>query len=172
VSIQATDVAIQRLRVNLPGLVNVAHWRADYTWLLFVGPMLRALVWDPSHPEECRLRSPGPCRVGYVLFGGPDVNGASDRPMVPVLVIEAVSLSAALDEAATEFGSFAEAGLQMRKGTAVLTDGRHWWIYDVTRSKVFSGGPAERVDVLKGKRLAAARTLSEWLGRSALSELS
>ena len=34
--------------------VDREHWLHEHTLLMYVDPVLRALGWDPSDPEECR----------------------------------------------------------------------------------------------------------------------
>ena len=58
VSARAVDVAIHRLRAMNAEIEDVdpAHWLPEHTLYVYVDPLLRALGWEPSDPEECRRR--------------------------------------------------------------------------------------------------------------------
>ena len=52
--------------------------------------------------------------------------------MAPDIIIEAKSLNVVLEEHVGHLQRYVDAVPLMRRGVAVLTNGREWWLYDPT----------------------------------------
>ena len=150
-SIRAVDVAIHRLRALRAEMEDVdsEDWLPEQTLHVFVDPVLRALGWDPSDPDECR-----PCYgsrlAGYLLSADPVADEAAGLD----LVIFAMPIGASLLGSVSCMNSSSKTA---SAGVAVLTNGTDWQIYDRGRLLV-------EVDVVRMRRDAAAGVLTEWLG--------
>ena len=149
-SVRAVDVAIHRAHEFMDEMEDVdpEHWLPEHTLHLFVDPMLRALGWDPSDPDECRLFSSGTRLAGYSL--------SEDHSDSPDLVVLAASPGASPAESASRAWPDPETVLA---GVAALTDGARWRVYH-------RGGLAVDVDIMGMRRGIAAGVLTEWLGRA------
>ena len=149
-SVRAVDVAVHRGRALMGEMEDVdpERWLPDHALHLFVDPMLWALGWDPSDPDECRLFSCGTGLAGYSLSvdhsGSPDLVVLAGTPGVSWAELESWAWP--------DPGTAAE-------GVAALTDGSRWLIYSGSRLAV-------EVDIIGMRRGAAAGILTEWLGRA------
>ena len=123
-------------------------WLPEHTLHLFVDPMLWALGWDPSDPDECRLFSCGTGLAGYSL--SPNL---SDSPALAVLAVpQGVSLAESASRVWSDSGT-------VLASVMALTDGARW--------RIFHGGRlAVEVDIIRMRRSNAAGILTEWLGRA------
>ena len=149
-SVKSVDVAVHRARALMDEMEDVDpdHWLPKHTLHVFVDPMLRALGWEPSDPEECGLYSPGTGLAGYLLSAEPFE--------APDLMVLAVPPGPSLAEPASWIWSGPETTLAE---VMVLTDGTRWRIYSAGRLAV-------EVDLVRMRRGTAAGVLSEWLGRA------
>ena len=83
---RVVDVAIHRLRAMNAEMEDVgqAHWLPEHTLHVYVDPLLRALDWEPSDPEECQPFCPAAGLAGYLLFAVPETLNTTG-PHVAVL---------------------------------------------------------------------------------------
>ena len=152
-SVRSVDVAVHRVRALMDEMEDVGpeHWLPEHTLHLFVDPVLRALGWDPSDPDECRLLSSGTGLAGYSL--------SADRSGSSGLVVLAVPPGASLAESASQAWLGHETAAA---GMIALTDGACWRICQ-------GGSLAVDVDLVRMRRSIAAGVLTEWLGRANFS---
>ena len=149
--------------------VDLGHWREIDTRYTFIDPMLGALGWEVSDPKECYPEYPrGDGAVDYALFDSTDMEGVGRFLVAPDAVIEAKNIRTSLDGEVSQLEGYVKADAPMRKGVAVLTNGKEWRIYCVTRSGSLASGPVE-VTIFEGNRRDNARTLNEKLGRTRFS---
>ena len=71
-------------------------------------------------------------RADYTLFGTPDLDAIGSGTVAPDIIIEAKSLNVVLEEHVGQLQRYVDAVPRMRRGVAVLTNGREWWLYDPT----------------------------------------
>ena len=149
-SVRAVDVAVHRVRALMDEMEDVdpEHWIPEHTLNLFVDPMLRALEWDSSDPEECRFFSSGTGLAGYLLSAAH--SDSSD------FVVLAAPPGTSLAESASWAWPDPET---VPAGVTALTDGARWRVYH-------RGRLAVEVDLIRMRRSNAAGILTEWLGRA------
>ena len=132
--------------------MDPAHWLSEHTLHVYVDPLMRALGWASSDPEECQPFCPAAGLAGYVLSAEPEAGNTGD----PDVAVLASSRGDSLPESPTWTDLCPECEFQV----VVITKGADWRVYDAGRLVV-------EVDVLRAKRGFAARMLDEWLGKSA-----
>lgn len=149
-SVRAVDVAVHRARALMDEMegVDPEAWLPEHTLHIFVDPMLRALGWEPSGLEECRLFPSGTGLAGYSL--------SVDDTGSPDLIVVAAPPGVSLAESASRVWSDPET---VPAGVTALTDGARWMIYH-------RGRLAVEVDIIRMRRSNAAGILTEWLGRA------
>ena len=151
---RTVDVAIHRLRAINAEMEDLdpAHWLPEHTLHGYVDPLLRALGWEPSDPEECRPFRPAAGLAGYVLFAVPETLNTTG----PHVVVVASSQGDSLPQSSTWTDLCPESEFQV----VVISNGTDWLVYDAGRLMV-------EIDVLRTKRGEVSRMLYEWLGKSA-----
>ncbi len=160
--------AVRRVRARAHewDLVGLGHWREVDVRYTFVDPMIQALGWDPSDPKECHPEyGRGRGFVDYALFGLPDVRAVGLQKVAPDVIIECKGLYVPLDRNMPKLRGYSSAAPQMQSGVAVLTDGRTWLLYDLSRRGSFSTKLVEQLDLFDDGLRVFARSLDEWIGR-------
>ena len=149
-SVRAVAIAVHRALAFMDEMddVDPEAWLPEHTLYLFVDPMLRALGWEPSDPDQCRLFPCGTGMAGYSL--------SADRSESPALAVLAAPPGASLPESASLVWSDSDT---VPAGVTVLTDGTRWRIHH-------GGRWAVEVDLIRLRRGVAAGVLTEWLGRA------
>ena len=167
-SVRRVDEAIRGMRAAKEewDRVELGRWREIDTRYTFVDPMLGALGWNVSDLKECYPEySRGDDFVDYALFDSTDMVKIGRWQVAPDAVVEAKSLRTPLNGEVPQLQHYVRAEPVMRKGVAVLTNGREWWIYRVTRMSTLARNPVT-VNILAGSGRDHARTLNEELGRA------
>ena len=149
-SVRAVDVAVHRARVLMDEMegVDPEAWLPEQTLHLFMDPLLRALGWEPSDSEECRLLPSGTGLAGYSL--------SVDHSDSPDLIVLAAPPGVSVAESASRVWSDPET---VPAGVTALTDGARWRIHN-------GGRLAVEVDIMGMRRGIAAGILTEWMGRA------
>jgi hypothetical protein len=140
-----------------PDLAKRPEYRTRYA---IVDPIIRALGWETYSPDECvveyrcKKRKKGNSeRVDYALLsqGG-----------TPVILIEAKWLDNVLSTHVRTLAGYARA---VKPEVCVLTDGRKWQIYDLSKRGWFKNKQVDTVDICEQGINQMARTLNKWLGK-------
>lgn len=127
-----------------------------------IDPIIRSLGWDTSDPVECEFEYWLPAgKADYALF----VNRRQESN--PVVILEAKGMDVPLlPGGERQLGKYARG---IRRGTAVLTDGRKWRIYDLsTQARFFPSKFKDtkfvrEVDISRDPH--AASMLVEWFSK-------
>ena len=85
--------------------------------------------------------------------------------IAPDVIIEAKKLRTSLDQWVHKLHDYAAVAPRMSSGIGVLTNGGHWWIYNLALRDEFPKKLVGRIDVLDDEPPAAAHVLDHWLGR-------
>ena len=146
-------------------------WREDHTRYALIDPVIRVLGWNTADPKECHPEYPRHYdtgkRVDYALFGDWSVADIATGTIQPVVIIESKALGVDLtDRDVKQLRGYAGARPRMEEGVAVLTNGRAWWLYDVSKAGRFDDKLICKIDIVEGNRPESARLLNEWLGKS------
>ena len=146
-------------------------WREDHTRYATIDPIIRALGWNTADPKECHPEYPRPYhnrrRVDYALFGEWDVEYIASGTIQPVIIIESKALDVDFtDHEVQQLRGYVGATPRMEEGVAVLTNGKLWWLYDVSKAGRFDGKLICKIDIVEGNRHESARLLNDWLSRS------
>ena len=171
-TIKAVTAAIRLRRSILTqwseiGLDNWSEWHTRYT---LIDPIVRALGWDTSSPTECRVEWPRPSgqrKVDYALFGNADLDDIVAGNIAPTIIIESKRAKTELtvQHVDGQLSRYANCRPRMYRGVAVLTNGRHWLLYDMSKRVRFGRKLSAIVDITKGKRQDVAKELHYWLNR-------
>lgn len=170
-TIPKLETAISRVRKQLRDYPpNPENYRYMYkelaTRYLLIDPIVRALDWDMSDFDQSAVEWPMPegqiyRQADYVLFG-PDDN--------PVIVIEAKSLRVGVKNRPSGMENQLAAYCKgMNNGTAVITNGIVWHLYQLDGSrKAFKNKHSAEVDIRQGYMSIAdsAHILHEHLDKS------
>ena len=150
------------------------EWREEHTRYAIIDPVIRALGWNTCDPGECHPeywrfgdREAGE-RVDYALFSKPRLTSIGSGEVSPDVIIEAKRLYRGLEEHVEQLqrSALAEPPMTRRPmAVAVLTNGREWWVYDLSNAGGFPSEPVKRVDILNCNQQMAAQTLNKWLDR-------
>ena len=146
-------------------------WLEVHTRYAVIDPIILALGWNTDAPKECHPEYPRwrgeevNGWVDYAMFGQPDIFAIGERKVAPNVIVEAKSLSTELAEHVEQLQRYVEAAPRMRKGVAVLTNGREWWLYNLDRRGAFQGKRLAPINILEGALRESARTLNERLDR-------
>ncbi len=171
--IKAVATAIRRCRPILAtwaetGLDAWTEWHTRYA---IIDPIIRALGWDTSNPEECCVEWPRPWdgsgRVDYALFGNADMDSIITGSQAPSIIIESkrVRTELTIDIVDRQLSKYAHCAPRMYKGFAVLTNGRHWLLYDMSKRARFGRKLVAIVDIEQHRQRDAAGELHQWLNR-------
>ena len=139
-SISSVEAAIRHARTAIRewDQAGFTYRREEHTRYAVIDPVITALGWDTSDPKEChpeywRFRGDESAgRVDYALFGTPDLDAIGSGTVAPDVIIEAKSLNVVLAEHVGQLQRYVDAVPRMRRGVAVLINGREWWLYDPT----------------------------------------
>ena len=184
------EQAVERIRRVDPGdspffgkTGHSSEWQTRY---YLVDPLLRALGWDTSCPQEVRVEwpIPGPGRmrpqnalgpgtgqqlpnrgrVDYALFA-PESSSDLEHLYVPRALIEVkgrrVNLPVALSDQLARYVR----GWPEMAGLAVMTNGMVWHFYEVQGGRLPEQDPVATVDLCQGSARVAAIRVKHWLGR-------
>ena len=149
------------------GLDNWSEWHTRY---VLIDPIIRALGWDTGSPAECRVEWPRPSgqrKVDYALFGSADLDDIAAGNVAPTIIIESkrVKTELTVEIIDRQLSRYANCQPRMYRGVAVLTNGRQWLLYDMSKRVRFGRKLSAIVDITKGRRLDTARELHRWLNR-------
>ena len=175
-SIRTVEAAIRHARSVITEWEEAGFgpidWMEVHTRYAVIDPVIKALGWNISDPRECHPEYPrhreGEQRTwaDYALFGGAGLGAIGNYEVAPDMLIETKSLGTRLERHVDQLRRYAEeADPPMRKGVAVLTNGREWWLYNLDRRRAFSRDPLGRVDVRDDNQRESARILTRWLDR-------
>ena len=144
-----------RNTIQLGLCTNELHTR--YT---VIDPLLRALRWDTEDPFQVRveyLSRTGP-RIDYALF-----NEAGQA----VILIEAKDLCQDPGRYGRQLTNYLSKfhGRGESPSVGVLTNGRHWNLYDLKAYGAAVNHPRQMIDVCAGEARDRARELSQELGK-------
>ncbi len=164
------EQVVERIRRVDPGdspfFGNTGHSLEWQTRYYMVDPLLQALGWDTSCPQEVRVewRVPGGGRVDYALFAP----GDSDDPKhlyVPRVLIEVkrkqVNLPVAVSD---QLSGYVHHWPEM-VGWAAMTNGISWHFYHAEGGTIPPRTPAEIVDLSLGSAIEASTKIGSCLGR-------
>ena len=128
------------------------------TRVVLIDPILRMIGWPPEDPQSVVVEyATGTGRADYALLG------ESARP---VALLEAKVLGSRLEEHTRQIVTYAtETGI----GSAGITDGDRWMLYDVFRPAPMEDKRVMDVRLTRDEPLAAALDLLAGLTRPALS---
>ena len=147
--------------------VDLNEWREDQTRYAVIDPIVRALGWDTSDPKECCPeygREGG--RADYAIFGADlAIEEIGRAEATPLILIEAKPVDADLETAPDQLAGYVDADPAMSYGAGVVTNGRHWWIYDLTIEGDFPDKCVQAVNITEGAVGTNAKTLYDWLGK-------
>lgn len=171
-TIKAVAAAIRNRRAILTrwseiGLENWSEWHTRYA---LIDPIIRALGWDTGAPDECGVEWPRPTgrrKVDYALFGNTDMHDIARGRIAPTIIIESkrVKTDLTIEIIDTQLSGYANCKPRMYRGVAVLTNGRQWLLYDMSKRVRFGRKLSAIVDITKGRQQDAARELHQWLNR-------
>ena len=171
-TIKAVTAVIRRRRSILTqwseiGLDNWSEWHTRYA---LIDPVIRALGWDTGAPAECGVEWPRPSgqrKVDYALFGNADLDDIAAGNIAPTIIIESkrVKTELTVQHVDSQLSRYANCRPRMYRGVAVLTNGRHWLLYDMSKRVRFGRKLSAIVDITKGRRQDVAKELHYWLNR-------
>ena len=171
-TIRAVSAAIRNRRSILTqwseiGLDNWSEWHTRYA---LIDPIIRALGWDTGSTAECGVEWPRPAgqrKVDYALFGNADLDDITAGNIAPTIIIESKRAKTELTVQIIDkqLSRYANCKPRMYRGVAVLTNGRHWLLYDMSKRVRFGRKLSAVVDITTGSRQDAARELYHWLNR-------
>ena len=171
-TIKAIAAAIRRRRAILTqwseiGLDNWSEWHTRY---VLIDPIIRALGWDTGSPAECRVewsRPSGQRKVDYALFGNADLDDIAAGNVAPTIIIESkrVKTELTVEIIDRQLSRYANCQPRMYRGVTVLTNGRQWLLYDMSKQVRFGRKLSAIADITKGRRLDTAQELHRWLNR-------
>ena len=151
---------------------NEESWREDQTRYALIDPILRALGWETSNPEECYTEYPRPWgggrRVDYAIFRRRWCLRAIGRAQAePDIIIEAKSAQVTINKNhQAQLRQYVKGKPPMTRGVAVLTNGREWQLYCVERGGRLSKEPANTVNIQIDSLNRAAEKLRSLLTKS------
>ena len=127
------------------------------TRVVLIDPILRMVGWPPEDPRAVVVEyATGTGRADYALLGG------NARP---VALLEAKVLGSRLEEHTRQIVTYAtETGI----GSAGITDGDRWMLYDVFRPAPMEDKRVMNVRLTRGEPLAVALDLLAGLTRPGL----
>ena len=171
-TIKAVAAAIRGRRAILTqwseiGLDNWSEWHTRYA---LIDPIIQALGWDTGAPDECCVEWPRPLgggKVDYALFGNADLYDIVEGNLAPTIIVESKRAKTELTVAIIDrqLSKYANCKPRMYRGVAVLTNGRQWLLYDMSKWVRFGHKLSAIVDVTRDRQQDAARELNRWLGR-------
>ena len=189
-STREVTAAIEAARTEIAQRYRLCSRDEDRTRRKIVDPVLKGLGWDtalvkPRSREYCCEREylRGKGKVDYAFF---NVGHKAIDGNPPVILIEAKRLDSDLDEGPNYWYQYRSQGSQlpsdrkpvgqlahyvaaeprMTKGVAVLTNGKLWRLYDLSKSGWLRQKRVHTVDITKGDSEWSARILHRWLDRS------
>ena len=173
-SIAAVEDAIQHVNRVISEWSQAGQglesWREDHTRYALIDPVIRALGWNTADPKECHPEYPRTYnngrRVDYALFGDWDVASIASGTIQPVIIIESKALEVDLTNYKAQLRGYVNASPRMEEGVAVLTNGKEWWLHDVSKPGGFDGKLICKVDIVEGNRRKSAQLLTDRLNRS------
>ena len=148
--------------------VAMVEWRTRY---YLIDPLLRALGWDTGDPQMCFIEWPireirG--RVDYAFFEDGSTESIAAQTIPPVLLVEAKAKDKRLVRNVSGLERYVKAIQEPGEGVAVLTNGREWWIYDVSWGTPIDRSNREVIDVVNepveevARRLEARLSPDNW----------
>ena len=171
-TIKAVATVIRKRRAILSqwyeiGLDNWSEWHTRYA---LIDPIIRALGWDTGSPDECCVEWPRPWgggKVDYALFGNSDMYDIAAGGIAPTVIIESKRAKTELtvEIIDSQLSKYANCKPRMYRGVAVLTNGRQWLLYDMSKRVRFGRKLSAIVDITKGRQQDAAQELNQWLNR-------
>ena len=181
-SIRSVESAIRHVRAVVKEWEEAGFgydtWREEHTRYALIDPIINELGWNTSDPKEChpeywrfgdKSASGRAGRADYGLFATPDLKAIGDGSVPPDVIIEAKALFVGLEPHVGQLEEYVKAEPLKTNGVAVLTNGREWWLYDLSRGGPFHRKKVGTVNALEGSLRDAARNLNEWLDRRQFS---
>lgn len=147
---------------DLIGDEDVYGWIANsheyQTRYALIDPILLSLGWDVSNIDQVEVEYETEWgRVDYALLTS--LNGD------PAIIVEAKVLGANLYSASNQRQILAYSE-GIRKGYAVLTDGDHWQIYDLSKRGRFQNKLVEELSIIEDTPPTVAKALNQLLRRN------
>ena len=176
-SVISVERAVQKARREMKVWDKVAEaywpgensWREDQTRYALIDPILRALGWDTSDPNECYPEYPRPFgggRVDYALFREGELADIGSGNAIPAIIVEAKKAGTNLDRGLAQLQRYVRAKPSMKEGEAVLINGREWRFYSVEGRKNLSAERGATVDILCGNLREVSQTLNCWIKKT------
>lgn len=148
-------------------------WREIQTRYALIDPVLKALGWETCQPKQCYVEYPRPSqflgdgRVDYALFRqehDPVEIGLANA--VPDIIIETKNAQRCIENGDwKQLQGYVKARPAMTQGTAVLADGRQWWLYRIDERGRLPETPTVTVKVEEHNPDDAAKELWRCLAR-------
>ncbi|MCY3692806.1 MAG: hypothetical protein OXI54_16370 [Chloroflexota bacterium] len=125
-----------------------------------IDPLIRALGWDTEDPFQVRVEylSRAGARIDYALF---------NRAGQAAILIEAKDICRDPGRSGRQLANYLSKfhGRGESPSVGVLTNGRHWNLYDLKAYGAAVNQPRQTIDVCAGEAWYRARELSQELGK-------
>lgn len=147
--------------------IDLNWWREDQTRYAIIDPIIRALGWNTADPQECCPEyGRGDGRVDYAIFGeGVELVSIGNSEAKPLIVVEAKPVDADLTEVPEQLAYYVDTEPAIDYGAGVVTNGRVWILYFLSRRGELQDKYVATVNVTEGGVGAAAKTLHYWLSK-------
>ena len=154
-SIQDVKRAIQHCRWVISNHWEVVTTHETSTRYALIDPIIWGLGWDVNNPSQCLVeaRRGQSGRIDYTML---------DRHGNPVVLIEAKRVDKDIGYFEVQIARYARG---IKSGSAALTDGYFWNIYDLTKRGRFKKKLVETVNIYEGQINHSARILNENLSK-------
>ena len=162
-TIEDVQGAIRHANRVIRGSEELVDRHERRTRYYIIDPIMRSLGWDTSNPVECELEYQLPAgKADYALF----VNRR--QASNPVVILEAKGMGVQLlPSGEKQLAGYARG---IRRGTAVLTNGRIWRIYDLSNPARFFSSKFKDTKFVREMDISsypqAASVLTGWLSRN------
>ena len=172
-SIVGVETAIQHIRNTIAEWDDPDSWSEIPTRYVLIDPVMKALGWDYLNPRHCNFEHPRTPKgrrmkkVDYAFFH-PDQREyvSPNYPNRPVILLEAKALFEDLGKPGHigQLRSYVNVSPRVQNGYAVLTNGRHWNLYNLSWRGRFSDKLEFCRDLISGNRQEHAKVLIDCLG--------